>query len=122
MVMTRNSLEDTLAQLAVQRERYALALHSATDARNRERHARTLARLDDEILGLREALDAVDTPVERTPPTHESSPWPFGDTEQQTAWDGDDESELVAAGVPRWALTAAAAVAGMAVLWAILLA
>jgi hypothetical protein len=121
MPVTRASLEDSLARLAVQRERYALALTSATDPRTRERHARTLERLDEEILGLREALDAVITPVERPAPARETSPWPFTETEQQGVWDGDDEPELVGPAVPRWAVAAAAVVAGTAILWIALL-
>jgi hypothetical protein len=56
---TRQHMDHSLRRLMAQRDRYRLALHSAGEPRMRERHGRTLARLDEEILGLREALEAI---------------------------------------------------------------
>ena len=78
---TELSLSNELTRLVAQRERYELAAKAATDPRTKERHARTLQRLEDEIVGLREALTSL-TPLpirERAPvpaPTREPDPEP----------------------------------------------
>ena len=61
---TKQQLKTDMERLTAQRERYALA---AVAADERQAHAsgtsRTLARLEDEILGLQEAIDALDGPL-----------------------------------------------------------
>jgi hypothetical protein len=59
-----------LERLRAQRDRYALALQSSTDERAIDRHARTIARLDEEILATEQALGAL--AIEAPPPI---DPW-----------------------------------------------
>jgi len=60
---TKQQLKADMNRLTAQHERYALAARAATHDRARQRHTRTLARLEDEILGLQEAIDALDGPL-----------------------------------------------------------
>ena len=60
---TKQQLRADMDRLTAQRERYALAAAAADNDRARERHTRTLARLEEEILGLQEAIDALDGPL-----------------------------------------------------------
>lgn len=60
---TKQQLKADMERLSAQRERYALAAAAADNERARERHTRTLARLEEEILGLQEAIDALDGPL-----------------------------------------------------------
>lgn len=60
---TKQQLKADMERLTVQRERYALAAAAADHDRARERHTRTLARLEEEILGLQEAIDGLDGPL-----------------------------------------------------------
>jgi hypothetical protein len=72
---TRRSLERAIEQLAAQRRRYALALGAAPTDRARERHLRTVARLDEEIeahVDARAAIASSADVVIATPP-HEDA-------------------------------------------------
>lgn len=53
---TQKWMHGSVEQLLAQRERYALAVRSAKTNDARDRHLRTVARLDDEIEGMSEAL------------------------------------------------------------------
>lgn len=57
---TQQWLRDELRQLVSQQNRYSIASAAATDARVKERHERNVDRLQDEILGIEEAIDALD--------------------------------------------------------------
>jgi hypothetical protein len=56
---TQEFIRGDLTRLEQQKQRYELALRSATTPAARERHLRNVARLEDEIEGRREALQAV---------------------------------------------------------------
>ena len=57
--VAQRTIEADLDRLEAQRDGYARALASSTDERVRARHERTLARLDEEIGALTEALEAI---------------------------------------------------------------
>ncbi len=59
---TQEWIETDLDRLEQQKQRYELALRSATSPAARERHRRNVARLEEEIAGRREALRAVAPP------------------------------------------------------------
>jgi hypothetical protein len=54
-----DQLEDELARLQSQRDRYAMAAEAATDAKVSLAHLRNVERLEEEIEALRKALDAM---------------------------------------------------------------
>jgi hypothetical protein len=56
---TQQWIEVDLSRLEQQKQRYELALRSAPTPAARERHMRNVARLEEEIAGRREALQAV---------------------------------------------------------------
>lgn len=58
-----------------------MALTSAADGRARLRHERTIARLDEEIDALREAVAR----LEQRPAVIDDAPWPFVGRLEQTA-------------------------------------
>ncbi len=68
--LARQVMLSDLERLRAQRDRYALALQSSEDERAIDRHARTIARLDEEILATEQALGAL--AVEAPPPM---DPW-----------------------------------------------
>lgn len=68
--LARQVMMSDLERLRAQRDRYALALQSSTDERAIDRHARTIARLDEEILATEQALGAL--AIEAPPPI---DPW-----------------------------------------------
>jgi len=54
--LAQQMMQADLERLRAQRDRYALALQSSEDERAIDRHARTIARLDEEILATEQAL------------------------------------------------------------------
>ena len=62
---TQDWIEGDLSKLEQQRHLLALAARSATSPAARERHLRNVARLEEEIAGRREALQAVAPPPPR---------------------------------------------------------
>jgi hypothetical protein len=57
--LAQQTMQADLERLRAQRDRYALALQSSEDERAIDRHARTIARLDEEILATEQALCAL---------------------------------------------------------------
>lgn len=66
---TQKWMHGSVEQLLAQRERYALAVRSAKTNDARDRHLRTVARLDDEIEGMSEALVSLSRSSDAPPPT-----------------------------------------------------
>jgi hypothetical protein len=69
--LAQQMMQSDLERLRAQRDRYALALQSSEDERAIDRHARTIARLDEEILATEQALGQLAT-VE---PPQRRDPW-----------------------------------------------
>jgi hypothetical protein len=63
--VAQRTIEADLDRLEKQRLGYAQALASSQDERVRARHERTLARLDEEIAALTEALESIAYPTSR---------------------------------------------------------
>jgi hypothetical protein len=59
--LAQQSMQADLERLRAQRDRYALALQSSEDERAIDRHARTITRLDEEILATEQALGTLQT-------------------------------------------------------------
>lgn len=76
--LAQQTMQTDLERLRAQRDRYALALQSSEDERACDRHARTIARLDDEITALEQALGTLsveDAPVRPREATVDVDPW-----------------------------------------------
>jgi hypothetical protein len=69
--LAQQMMHADLERLRAQRDRYALALQSSEDERAIDRHVRTIARLDEEILATEQALGTLQT-VAAPPPR---DPW-----------------------------------------------
>lgn len=119
--VAQRTIEADLDRLEAQREGYARALASSTDERVRARHQRTLARLDEEIEALQEALDAIAyAPQTRAPSRGHVDGVPI--VEHTTEMEPADFEELRASRPP-WLIPVAALAAvtfGALLAWATL--
>ena len=69
--LAQQMMQADLERLRAQRDRYALALQSSEDERAIDRHARTISRLDEEILATEQALGTLSIVVAEPP----RDPW-----------------------------------------------
>jgi len=92
-------LREELEALQRQRDQYALAMDTATDPKVAIRLQRTLERIEDEIEGLEESLQALPEPdpsgaKPATPPPPSPAPSSAGPTIEPTDWDDEPSTAI----------------------------